>query len=379
MLNQIDLINFKCFELLKLPLGSLTLLSGTNASGKSSVLQSLVLMHQTMREHEWSTRLLLNGNVIQMGTVTDVVDQVHGRDCFNIGLVDQDIACRWEFVGDRRDMSLEVSHVEVSGKITNKPAALRHLLPPDVDDAAKALTIRVRDLTYITAEREGPREVYPLEDQYVLPMIGPYGENAVSVLYRGRDEHITSELMVEGTSPKLLQQVVARLDAIFPGCDIDVQQVPKANAVTLGIRVSPETEYLRPIHCGFGITQVLPIIVAVLSAARGNILIIENPEVHLHPAGQALMGQFLADAAHAGIQVIAETHSDHVLSGVRRSVKAERVPAEDIAIHFFRKRSAGAVQVLSPTMDNYGNIDVWPDGFFDQFDKDMSYFAGWGE
>jgi predicted ATPase len=158
-----------------------------------------------------------------------------------------------------------------------------------------------------------------------------------------------------------------------------VQQVPNANAVTLGVRTSLETGFLRPVHCGFGITQVLPIIVAALSATKGSIFLIENPEVHLHPAGQALMGQFLADVSRSGVQVIVETHSDHILNGVRRSVRSERIPAEGVTIHFFRQRTPEAVQVLSPTLDSSGSIDFWPQGFFDQFDKDVDYFAGWGE
>ena len=379
MLDQLELRNFKCFELLKLPLGPLTLLSGTNASGKSSVLQSLVLLHQTMREHEWSTRLMLNGNVAQFGTVTDVVDQVHGRDRFDVGLFDEKTSCHWSFTGDRQDMSLEVNRVEAGGEISDNPATLRHLLPVDVDEASKSMAVRVRDLTYITAEREGPREIYSLEDQYSVTVVGPQGENAVSVLYRGRDDRIAEELIVENSAPTLLHQVGARLATFFPGCAVDVQQVPNANAVTLGVRTSTDTGFLRPVHCGFGITQVLPIIVAALSATKGNILLIENPEVHLHPAGQALMGRLFSDVAQAGIQVIVETHSDHVLNGVRRSVKSGRMPAEDVVVHFLRQRLGDSAQVLSPALDISGNIDVWPEGFFDQFDKDLDYFAGWGE
>ena len=77
MLTRIDLRHFKCFETLKLPLRPLTLLSGGNAAGKSSVIQALALLHQTMREHEWSQRLMLNGSAVRLGTVADVVDQVH--------------------------------------------------------------------------------------------------------------------------------------------------------------------------------------------------------------------------------------------------------------------------------------------------------------
>jgi predicted ATPase len=165
----------------------------------------------------------------------------------------------------------------------------------------------------------------------------------------------------------------------FPGCGLVVQQVPQANAVTLGLRTSSDTDFHRPIHVGFGLTQVFPIVVAALSAAAGDIILIENPEVHLHPAGQSLMGQFLAEVARAGVQVILETHSDHVLNGIRRFVKAEQFKPEQVALHFFRPRTDKAAQVLSPQLDRTGNVDTWPEGFFDQFDKDMNYFADWGK
>ena len=379
MINRLDLETFKCFELIRLPLGPLTLLSGTNASGKSSVLQSLVLLHQTMLENEWSTRILLNGRVTNLGTVTDVVDRVNGRDSFAIGLLDDDTSCSWAFTGDRRDMSLEVRRIAIQGEVKDKLGTLRYLLPVNSGQRELSLVSRVRDLTYITAEREGPREVYPLEDEYQVSRVGPQGENAVSVLYRTQDERVSDQLTLEGFTPTVLHQIGARLDAFFPGCAVDVQHVPNANAVRLGIRTSETTDFLRPIHCGFGITQVLPIVVAALSVRKDSLLLIENPEVHLHPSGQAKMGQFLAEVARSGIQVIAETHSDHVLNGIRRAVKSGRLPAEEVVLHFFRARSADEPQAMSPTLDSSGNVDVWPSGFFDQFDKDLDYFAGWSE
>ena len=380
MLTQINLTNFKCFELLKLPLGALTLLSGTNASGKSSILQALVLLHQTFRDNRWSPRLMLNGSVANLGTVTDVMDQVHGRDSLGIGLIDEAVGCGWSFSGGRRDMSLAVAQVTVGGQTYDNPtpSALQYLLPVSASNyAARSLAMRLQNLTYITAEREGPRDIYALVDETVVT-VGPTGENAASVLYQGLGERIAAERIRPGVVPTLLPQIEARLDAFFPGCALQVQPVPNVNAVTLGIRTSPDTNFLRPIHCGFGITQVLPIIVAALSVQKGSILLIENPEVHLHPSGQALMGQFLAEVAHAGVQVIVETHSDHILNGIRRAVKSEQLPAEEVAIHFLQPRSEDSPQVLSPTLDSSGNIDVWPEGFFDQFDKDLDYFAGWG-
>ena len=375
MLEQIDFRHFKCFELLHLPLRSLTLLSGTNASGKSSVLHGLVLLHQTMREHEWSLRLMLNGESIKLGTVYDIVDQVYGKREIEIGLVDSDARYNWIFSGERSEMSMDTIRVSANGNRMQTPTQLRYLLPPE---ATGTLTERLRNLTYLTAERVGPRELYKIDDPQVAPVVGPSGEFAASVLYANREKTVRESLVLPDSSSKnLLQQVEARMRTFFPDFRLVLAPVPNANIVTLGLRTSDATNFHRPIHAGFGITQVLPIVIAALAADPEAILLIENPEVHLHPAGQALMGQFLAEVAKTRVQIMLETHSDHVLNGVRRAVRAGKLSAEHVSLHFFRPRSDDYVQVQSPILDETGNIDTWPDGFFDQFDKDVSHLAGW--
>ena len=381
MLTRLDLRFFKCFERLQLPLAPLTLLTGLNASGKSSVLQALVLLHQTMREHEWTTRLSLNGAGVRLGATPDVVDEVFGRRSFEIELSDDQNMYGWTFEGDRRDMSMAVQRVSVGGRTVEAPESLRYLLPPDVQSEVPASTLaqRLRSLTYVTAERVGPQETYPLEDPHDVNVVGPRGEHAMSVLHWGRDETVLADLALPGAPASRFRQVEQRMRTLFPGCTLDLQQTPRANAVTLGLRTSDDTGFHLPAHTGFGLTQCLPIVIAALSASKGDILLVENPESHLHPAGQAVMGLFLADVASAGVQVVVETHSDHVLSGLRRAVKTGRLGADRVVVHFFRRRTEDQPQVVSPAMDDSGNIDSWPDGFFDQFDKDTSYFAGWGE
>ena len=386
MLTRIDLRHFKCFETLKLPLCALTLLSGANASGKSSVMQALVLLHQTMREHEWSSRLMLNGSAVRLGAVADVVDQVHGRRDCGIALLDDDAASyQWEFEGERDEMSMAVRRARreagaEDGWDVDGAQPFHHLLPALAGD--QSLTSRLRRLTYLTAERLGPRELYAFDDPQLTPVVGPRGEYAVSVLHSGRDVRVLERLAIDGVPPTRFRQVEARMARFFPGCVLAVEQVPGANAATLGIRISADTDFHRPVHTGFGLTQVLPIVVAGLSADEDDLLLIENPEVHLHPAGQAAMGEFLSEVASAGVQVVVETHSDHILNGIRRAVKGGVQASGDVALHFFRPRlgdrdQQGGAQVESPTMDADGNIDSWPDGFFDQFDRDMNYFAGW--
>jgi len=129
VLTRLDLSLFKCFEKLELPLAPLTLLSGVNASGKSSVLQALVLLNQTMREHEWSTRLMLNGNLMQLGLVADIVDSIHGRKVFSMGVHDESESFRWRFAGERNEMSMAVAEVRSEGKVWSDPDQLRYLAP----------------------------------------------------------------------------------------------------------------------------------------------------------------------------------------------------------------------------------------------------------
>lgn len=379
MITRLDLRHFKCFRELKLPLDSLTLLSGVNASGKSSVLHALGVLQQTIREHEWSRRLMLNGVSVRLGVVSDVVDQISGRRECDIGLVHADREYRWRFRGDRSEMSMDVATVQVGGEKFHSPKLLRRLMPAGFE--TDPLAERLESLTYLTAERMGPREVYQLADPQVAPVVGPTGEDAVSVLHLGRDEVVLPALRLRDRPPTRWWQVIGRMEHFFPGCGLAIEAIPHANAATLGLRTSPGTEFHRPINTGFGLTQVLPLVVAAVSAKKGDLLLVENPEVHLHPSGQAAMGEFLGEAAAAGIQVLVETHSDHILNGVRRAVKNGVLSPDGVFLHFFRPRDESEEgerpQVESPAIDVAGDVDAWPDGFFDQFDKDTSFFAGW--
>jgi len=102
-------------------------------------------------------------------------------------------------------------------------------------------------------------------------------------------------------------------------------------------------------------------------------LIVENPEAHLHPRAQSAIGEFLARVAAGGAQVVVETHSEHVLNGARRMVKQTVLTPEKLCLHYF----ANTKDVLEPTVTTIpvsltGDISTWPEGFFDQLDQDLS-------
>lgn len=378
MIKEIELHNFKCFERLRLPLGQLTLLTGQNASGKSSVVQALLLLKQTMVEHEHTRMLQLNGSFLRLGTVLDVVDKINGRKSIDFIVRDENGTIGWNFLGERPDMSMSVSRLEINGLEQDVSVPFRFLMP--APQGQKSNLIRtIRGATYISAERAGPREVYDLSDPQASDFVSPDGSNAISVLHGGRDEPVPSPLLIPEAPNNRLRQVEQWMNVFFPGCGIVVDRVPRTNLITLGLRSSSGTDFHRPVNIGFGLTQLLPILIAALSAKAGDLLIIENPEVHLHPAGQSQVGQFLGRVSSSGIQVIVETHSDHVLNGVRRAVRLGMISPDQTMTHFFGPRGGFRAQVTTPLIDHMGNFDNWPAGFFDQFDDDLEFFAGWGD
>jgi predicted ATPase len=132
---------------------------------------------------------------------------------------------------------------------------------------------------------------------------------------------------------------------------------------------------MRPTSVGFGLSYTLPVVVALLAAPSGGIVLLENPEAHLHPRGQMAMGDLIARVAASGVQVIVETHSDHVLNGVRVAVKERRARHEDVSVHYFRRVTEtreGDERIVhvvdSPRINADGRLDDWPPGFFDQYD-----------
>jgi predicted ATPase len=394
MLTGLSLAYFKCFERLRLPLGALTILSGLNAAGKSSTLQALSLLHQSAVESEWTRALILNGRLVALGAAGDVIDKLTGRYEFSIGLEAPTFQCTWKMLSEDRvrDLAVPISaltwaeadtwQTESFDLTVENHQRIYHLLPEELVNRsahAQALITTLTRMAYISAERIGPRETYPATTPDQQTNVGPRGEYTPWFLYHFADRVPLDHLRLPDVPPTLQRQTEAWIDRFFPGSGLVVRPVEGANLMTMGIRTSTATSYHRPQNVGFGLTHVLPIVASCLGAAPGDLILVENPESHLHPAGQSAMGRFLALAAMAGAQVIIETHSDHVLNGVRRAVKEGLITPEQVAIHFFSARNEdnSRAQVLSPLIDATGTLDAWPEGFFDQFDKDTAALIDW--
>jgi predicted ATPase len=246
-------------------------------------------------------------------------------------------------------------------------------LLPEAEAGGCAVVQRLKCISWLSAERTGPRELLPLLDAQHHRQVGMRGELAAGLLHWRESDAVSERLLIEGEPPTLFHQVRARMRQFFPGCDLKVLPIEGASAVSLRLRSNAKSEFQRPQNVGFGLTQLFPVLVELLAASPGDLVIVENPEVHLHPKAQQDIGELLALVASCGVQVIVETHSDHVLNGIRLAVKGRgSVAPSEVEIHFFSRDLDGTSRRLSPKIDADGRLDAWPEGFFDQFDQALA-------
>lgn len=365
MIQLLRLNNFKRFEDQTFELRGLNLLSGLNGTGKSSVLQSLLLLRQSYEQGLLqSTGLALNGDLIRLGTARDILcdNAKENKISFELTWNDEKKVV-WPFIYDSGADVLMLDQRNV----LSAPCFHESLFSDKFH--------------YLQAERLGPRTSFEMSDFQVRQhrQLGSRGEYTSHFLTIFGDEKIPHHKLAhsKASSLTLTNQVEAWMGEISPGTRIHL--TPNSGIDLVGLRYSfvlgndVSSEY-RPTNVGFGITYTLPIIVAVLSSSPGTLLLIENPEAHLHPKGQARMGEMLALAASCGVQVLVESHSDHVLNGIRLAVHANKLQPEDVRLYFFQRQEQSEQStsaVVSPDLDGNGRIDRWPDGFFDEWDKSL--------
>ena len=128
----------------------------------------------------------------------------------------------------------------------------------------------------------------------------------------------------------------------------------------------------RPVNVGFGLTAIMPVILALLTTQKGGLLLLENPEIHIHPKGQTYLGKLMALAAQNGVQVIVETHSDHIINGIRLAVKEREMQAENGLIQFFSDSvTAPGVAIDTVHIQADGKLDDWPQDFLSEWEDSL--------
>lgn len=365
MVDRLRLKNFKAFASLDIATAPLTLLSGVNAVGKSSVLQALAVLRQSFEAGTLVDEgLLLNGELVSLGTGQDLLHEDYhvggGSPEISVELIESSAVFSWAFRYGREDDLLQFESTPYGPPIHS--------------------SLFQRGFQYLRADRILPAVSYPKSYEAAIRrgFLGATGEHVVNFLRFHQDDRLprTAPLHPAASSTTLLDQVTAWMQDLCPGVNIQVDDLDGTDLVrlnfgffgTAGIRSSNR---YRPTNVGFGLTYVLPVVVAFLTAEPGAVLLVENPEAHLHPRGQTLMGRLASLAASRGAQVIMETHSDHVLNGVRIAVKDGSLDPTRVALHYFHRTDSGEVSVAHPTVGADGMLSDWPDGFFDEWDRSL--------
>ena len=370
MIKSVTIKNFKAFKHAAINLAPLTLFTGMNGMGKSTFIQSLLLLRQS----NLNNGLSLSGDLLELGK---------GKDVFSINPEGDHISFELNWIsGSSLTATFDFSK---NGPIdSRKSVSELDVLPikeirPTEHVFREALF--TNNFQYLAADRYSPKAFFPASVYKVeeLRSIGIHGEFAAHYLAAfQRDDVMVKETLHEGeSSPVLLNQVSAWLSEITPGVDLISTLYADLDIAKLSYRfeMSEEfTEEFRPVNVGFGFSYALPIVTAILSSEPGDLIIVENPESHLHPQGQVAIGKLIAKAARGGVQIITESHSDHLLNSFCVSTKNGIIKPDDIAIYYFEREAKAkehVTEIKRPQMQPNGRLDSYPKGFFDEFDKQM--------
>ncbi len=369
MIKNLILENFKCYQRVSLPFNNLTVFVGENSVGKSSVIKALLLLKQMA---------CLPGFFKQFPSLSNKVpSDKTASDYF------------WDLMPADERMSITLASDE-----DDDPLLLTGCISCDKEPGLPILGVGNKtkeghsfwknSFTYLSAERIGPRENFDAPPNLPYEGVGERGEYAAYFLATNeqidiavKELALSEEDVSRPNSFKLLRQTELWMHQVGLSKQLQIRATyfDKVNKVSLEyVFFDGENprEYTAQ-NVGFGLTYTLPIFLSILNAKKGSVVIVENPEAHLHPQAQVEMGVFLSKAADAGVQIIIETHSDHILNGIRLAVKQKKLESSKVQLHYIvRPDLKKGAEVVMPKILPDGRIERWPDGFFDQYETVLS-------
>lgn len=346
MLKQLHISGFKCFDQVTLNMENLTLLTGINSAGKSSAIQAILLLMQ--QKH--NSQNALNGKYTRLGLFQDIKNTVTNAKKIEIGIT---------LKNDKIPHESKI-FIDIDEKVQQEnPSGFANI-----------------DLIYLSAERIGVEDVYRqnLMGEY---RIGIHGEFAYDYLSQERLNQLSEPAFrCKEAGANLGNQVDYWLDYIM-GYFITSERISGTEIVKVSYRKNKEgSREVKPQHVGTGISYIANVIIAALSCKKDSLFIVENPEIHLHPSAQSRLLDFFSFLASRGLQIIIETHSDHIFNGVRKSIKAGKIAQDNVSIYFFTQTEDQLSKPVRIQVDRNGVINNQEKGLFDQFDEDLDELLG---
>lgn len=418
MLTHLKLENFKIWRSTgPVRLAPITLLLGTNSSGKSSLIQSLLLIRQTVKGDDPNLDLNLGnpdaGDTVTLGQFKDLLCR-HGADTESTRATQVGIEFRWAELGEAAGSTLfsaryqkgpagsaELSFLRLGREgegftvVRQKPGIYRLSLATQAKPLGqsadyrpqRSFTFSASTLNKLGAQGESIRSLEPtLLDElgriiYLGPVrrmaqrdyvwagrmpahIGDDGAKAVDALIASG---VARQLAVRHKQPvpeeaRLFDQAIHWLKAMDLADGLQVRALGNSARYELLIENHGEASNLKDV--GVGVSQVIPVIVAALFAKPGHIVIVEEPESHLHPLAQSVLAElFVQVSRERNVQFIVETHSEHLFRRMQTLIARREIDAGKAAMYFV-EREDGTARMRPLELDELGRVKNWPERFF---------------
>ena len=427
MLQELSFENFKTWATAKISFGKITGFFGTNSSGKTSLLQFLLLLKQTKEATDRALSLDLNGPYVELGLYGDMIHNHNQklklkweftfRSEKDISLIDpsgrkSDVVARARTVRLRSEVAARDQRV-VSTRIEYELGNMHFLLAPkNGGEGAFELTASGSEFRFVRTQGRawqlpGPVKSYAFPDQartyfqnasFLSELEAAYERQMDEIYYLGplRDypkrDYLWARSTPHGVGIKGELAVVAILAATVAGemrnirkkaklrpfqeiiaywlshmgliHDFRVEEIAKgSNRWQAKVQVRRGGTEALLTDVGFGVSQVLPVITLLQYVPDGSTVLLEQPEIHLHPLAQAELADVIINAAvHRNIQVVLESHSEHLLLRLQRRVAEQGLESRDLRLYFCDAPD-GTSQIQPLGIDMFGTIDNWPKNF----------------
>lgn len=341
-ITKLNLQNFKSYINQDFEFKKITLLTGLNSAGKSSIFQSIRMFWSYVENNEPILNSYGQADTLKNNNVKDKSFQI-SLDVENEKYFD----LKFDDLSKEDDDELRLECIE-----KNK----------------SNLDINNINISYISANRLGPTEFQHTRNSMLQDLnVGINGEYTLDILSKYAEENMPDSFKEEVAGQNTLLNHVERwLQEVSPNIKLETELNKKMNLASFTINGN------TPLNVGFGISYTLSIITQLLYSVMllekqgiKTVILMENPEAHLHPKGQTKIAEFIAIIANYGVQVIVETHSDYILDGLRLAVKDEKINHEDTKLYYLELDTDSNTKVKSPQIDSKGLLDEWPENFFD--------------
>lgn len=326
MINSLHIRGLKSIGDQEFGIAPLTIVTGLNSTGKSTLLQSVLLVARLNSE---------NGHAFL-----------------------PEITTRFEILRNKYIKAEEIE-VNIGGEwgrchLSATREGARCNYPED-----DRRTVIESNLYYLSANRIGPENLASISEDKIC---GLNGEALFGTYEKEKSRPLREGLIRDDVSYTLATQVNYWLKYIL-GLPIELS-TNEVNQMTADVRYKSDgIPDIMPSELGAGVSYLAKILILCLRAGEGDLIMIENPEIHLHPAAQSRLGEFLAFIASNGTQLIIETHCDNLINRVRYEVYAGRIPADDVVIYYKESITSPFLKIGVDRRGQY--TDDFPDGFFD--------------